>query len=413
MDKIKPTIYENNPVHIHEIKMFDGSIGIVKDTEELKLFKSHDYNYYFNKKSGEFIRWGKGDYTKEPPTKFSKKSIELYQIWSLFWGSEKGDFKDFLRDLETDGSVTNTVPELVDMEISEICHGVKGIGACEFCYKSNVGHKGKNTSFETFKKVFDKLPKSVTQIAFGIGDIDSNPDFKKIVEYTRMNGIIPNVTINGDRMTSEWYDWIVSVMGATAVSVYDKDISYNAVKELTDRGMDQVNIHQMISEQTFERTKEVLNDKLNDSRLSKMGSVVLLSLKLKGRSIQNNFTQLGQEKFNELFGFAIKNNMPIGFDSCSSALSINYVKDHPELSFMNDFIEPCESGAVYSSYINVSGQYNPCSFSEGEGEWKEGIDVVSCNNFMEDVWHNEKTRRFGKEVLKCRECNIGCPIFEI
>ena len=95
-------------------------------------------------------------------------------------------------------------PEIADIEISTICHGIPPVGMdkpvpCKFCYKSNSG-RGENMSLDTFKQIFHKFPRSLTQIAFGIGDIDSNPDLWNIMRYCRDNNyqfIVPNVTVNG------------------------------------------------------------------------------------------------------------------------------------------------------------------------------------------------------------------------
>ena len=38
-------------------------------------------------------------------------------------------------------------------------------------------------TFDEFKIIFDKMPKTLTQIAFGIMDIKTNPDFFKMMEY--------------------------------------------------------------------------------------------------------------------------------------------------------------------------------------------------------------------------------------
>ena len=79
------------------------------------------YNYFFNKKNGYFMRWGK----------------------------QKEDNPDFA-----------PFPEIADMEISTICHGIpneKGIlTPCPFCYKGNTSI-GKNMTLEEFKVVFDKF----------------------------------------------------------------------------------------------------------------------------------------------------------------------------------------------------------------------------------------------------------------
>lgn len=175
------------------------------ENPKAKAFRSENYNFNFNKHSGLFMRWGK---------------------------------------TEDDDPIVG-LPEILDIEVSEICHGVNNV-PCPFCYKSNVGFKGRNMSLETFKKVIDNFfffnsdgvsMTPLTQIALGIGDIDSNPDLKDMILYARERGIIPNITINGDRLTDEWVEFFAKNLGAIAVSIYDKDISYNAIKRLTDASL--------------------------------------------------------------------------------------------------------------------------------------------------------------------------------
>lgn len=268
-------------------------------------------------------------------------------------------------------------------------------------------------TFETFKNIFAKLPPTITQLAAGIGDIDGNPDMWKIFEYCRNKGVIPNVTINGARMTTEYYDNLAKYCGAVAVSVYDKDLTYNAIKELTDRGMNQINIHFMISEETYDKAFEVMMDIQKDERLEKMNAIVFLSLKTKGNA-KNNFTQLSQEKFNELVEYALKNKIRFGFDSCSSRKYFNYLDENKEMSEdfkqkMTQCVEPCES-SVYSSYISVDGNYYPCSFCESIEGWEEGISVLDSEDFLKDIWQNEKTKEFRSKLLGC---NRDCPIYKI
>jgi len=356
-----------------EIKLSNGEIATIVDTDKVKVLKSENYNFLFNKSDGFFARYGK--------------------------------------TAEDDGDLNVSLPEIIDMEISTACHGVGT--PCKFCYKSNTS-KGEYMNFETFKKVFAKLPSSITQLAAGIGDIDSNPDIWKIFEYCRENSVIPNVTINGARMTSEYFDNLATYCGAVAVSVYDKNLTYNAIKELTDRGMKQINIHFMISEQSIYTAYEVINDMQTDSRLSKMNAIVFLSLKQKGNA-KTGFTQLPQDKFNDLCKYAISKKIRFGFDSCSSRKYYNYLDSDDSLTKefkeqMNQCIEPCES-SIYSSYVNVNGDYFPCSFCEGvNDEWKNGLSILECNDFLTDIWNNEKTKNFKKKLLSC---NRDCPIYKI
>ena len=161
--------------------------------EEIRKVRSPGYNYNFSTKTGYFERWGK---TKQDDPDYSPNG-----------------------------------PEIIDCEISTICNQ-----GCKFCYKGNTS-KGENMSLETFKKLFSKFPKDFlpTQIAFGIGSIDSNPDTFPIMQYCRDNGVIPNITINGSGMTPELYDKLVAVCGAVAISlIYDgseKKIKLRKIKK--------------------------------------------------------------------------------------------------------------------------------------------------------------------------------------
>ena len=75
--------------------------------------------------------------------------------------------------------------------------------------------------------------------------------------------------------------------------------------------------------------------------------------------------------------------------------------------------ESCES-AIYSMYIDVKGDFYPCSFSTEVENWKDnGLSVLKCNDFIKDIWFNEKTRKFSEGVIKCRNCKQSCSIFEI
>lgn len=413
---------------ISEIELFNGNIAIIKDTENYKALKSEDYNFFFNKKDGFFVRWGKGQPTNK--TSVTKQETDLYVLWCNIW-KEKFEIKQFIGDLETDANINNGLPELADIEVSTSCHGVSISGKkavpCSFCYKSNHPRKNGdgNMSLETFKKVFEKITQipTIGQIAFGITDIDANPDIWDIFEYTKNNGIVPNVTINGDRMISEYFDNIVKYCGACSVSFYDKDLTYNAIKELTDRGMDQVNIHYMIASETFDNAIKLIDDYKIDPRLNNLNAIVFLSLKPKGKN--NNYTRLSDIKFKELVNYALENECPIGFDSCSQPKFIKSVQERSNFKELEMCAESCES-SCYSFYIN-SGEigengisdpkFYPCSFSEkvkdAPGNWEEGISIINTDNFIKEVWFNNKVRCFHDVTVDNKNKCIACPMYNI
>uniref|UniRef100_A0A6M3KY95 Putative radical SAM superfamily protein n=1 Tax=viral metagenome TaxID=1070528 RepID=A0A6M3KY95_9ZZZZ len=333
----------------------------ISDTLVKKCARSKDYNFDFNKNTGFFARWG--------------------------------------RTLKDDPEFAPS-PEILDIEVSTICHQ-----ACPFCYKSNTTN-GKNMTFDTFKIVLDKMPKTLTQIAIGIGSIDANPDLFKMMDYSRSKGIIPNVTINGERMTGALYDRLAQTCGAVAVSLYDKDTCYNAVKELTDRGMKQVNIHALLSKETYMKCYETLLSRIIDPRLAGLNAVVFLWLKPKGERNQLHQVE-SMKRFQDLIETAMEVGGSFGFDSCSAPMFLRAVKDNPNFEQYKVMAESCESFGLFSGYINTDARYFPCSFAEGVGEWQEGIDVLTCNDFVKDIWNHPLLDKYRKRSLAEIDCN-GC-----
>ena len=171
--------------------------------------------------------------------------------------------------------------------------------------------------------------------------------------------------------------------------------------------MKQVNIHQLVAEETYEQCKEVLHDFNDDKRLKNLNAIVFLSLKSKGA--RNDLRPMTSEKFKTLVHEALSENIPIGFDSCTAWKFMQVVKDHPKRAFFDMVAESCES-TLFSSYVNVKGEFYPCSFAEGCNNIKP-LQVTTCHDFLQDIWEHEQTIAFrerliksGKNELKCRKC---------
>ena len=341
----------------------------VYENEKLKLVKSKDYNYNFNKENGFFVRWG--------------------------------------NRLTEDAEMSKFGPEILDLEISS----GKCMGKCPECYKCNGNVEyTTNMTLEEFKKIFHKVSKNglLTQIAFGICDIGTNPDFFEMMRYAKENGVIPNYTCHGLDMTPEYAKLTAELCGAVAVSVYNKEKSYNAVKMLIDAGVEQVNFHCIAHDKSFDKIKSIIDDINTDDRLKGLKALVLLRYKPKGNGV-GKFNQLTIEQYKEILEYAQEKRVGLGFDSCSAPLYLETIKDDKDFNTKSLYAEPCES-AIFSSYINCKGEFYACSFCEGEGMWKEGLNVLECNDFVEDIWNNDKTEKFRKALLgNCR----NCPMFNL
>lgn len=337
-----------------------------------KILTSKDYHYFFDKQTGFNARWGE---TREEDPKFSPYG-----------------------------------PEIADIEIGTSCDGIQE-KPCDFCYKGNI-LKGKNMSLETFKKVFKRLPRTIQQIAFGIGSINENKELFIILEYCRNNDyqeVIPNITINGAHMNTDYYDRLIELCGAIAVSRYSpQNVCYEAVEELTNRDHKQINIHQLVCQETFNDCLNVIDDIKNDQRLGKLNAIVFLSLKKKGRG--TNYHTLGQKEYNYLVKRCLDSEISFGFDSCSAPKFLESVKDHPKYVDFLEKSEPCES-SLFSIYVNVDGELLPCSFMGGE--WNKPQSLLK-NDFM-SIWQSEELNKFRNDLLLTEDNNICriCPKFEV
>ena len=341
----------------------------------IRSCRTKGYNWDFDTVTGFFSRWGK---TQDDNPSFSPLG-----------------------------------PEILDLEISTICHGTER-GPCRFCYKSNTP-QGKSMSLKQFKTVLNRMPSNLTQIAFGIGDVHGNKELEQILQATRDKSIVPNITINGYNCTDSTYSILRRLVGSCAVSRYDDDVCFNTVRELTDRGLEQVNIHQLLSADTFQECLDLIDRVKTDPRLSKLNALVFLMVKQKGRA--KNIANVSLEQFQELVDKALLNDIPLGFDSCSAPSFLKATIDHPNFKTFAQFIEPCEA-FLFSSYCNVDGEFFPCSFCEGELGWETGIKVDETTDFLKDVWFHPRMLEWREKLLTSSntcECNIkhicrSCPI---
>lgn len=343
----------------------------IVETENWKFMKGDQVNFNFNKNTGFMQRWGK---TLEEDPKFAP------------------------------------CPEILDIEITTICNGPAN-RLCPFCYKSNNAN-GHNMTLAQFQNIIDKMP-FLTQCALGAdAQGTTNPDMFPMMEYARSKGIMPNLTIAD--VTPEIATKLAAVAGAVAVSVYRHagfDVAYDSVKNLTDAGMKQVNLHYMISGRTIEDAYKVINSMKTDERLANVNAIVFLGLKQKGRGVKHDYVT--QEQYRDLVQHCIDNDVPFGFDSCSAASFLDSVKDTDNYAKFKELSEDCES-TLFSSYINEKGEFFPCSFTENwvEGGWEhgKGINVLEADNFITDVWNHPRVVEFRNALIAnvdengCRNC---------
>jgi MoaA/NifB/PqqE/SkfB family radical SAM enzyme len=330
-----------------------------------KIFRNENYELFFNTMSGfEILRGVNG---KEDP----------------FW-------------LE--------LPSLLDIGIMGTCYH-----NCPFCYQGHI--KEPNMTFENYKWIINQVKHHTNQVALGgRGDPNKHKDFRKIVEYSRNSGVVPNYTTSGIDLTDEEVE-TSKLCGAIAVSDYEKPFTYQALKMFMDAGI-KTNIHQIFSSGTFTKSMKIIygyspwqsqkREKVDTERLN---AVVFLLFKPQGEG-KNIPAFIPSEYQLKTFSEMVlkgKAKFKIGMDSCLVNHLIRYATptDGQMMS-----LDTCE-GARMSAYISPDLKMMPCSFSR-----KSSGVQLSNKKSISNVWENSRIFKSFRSKLKRKPDK--CPInFEV
>lgn len=294
-------------------------------------------------------------------------------------------------------------PELIDIGIMGHCSNRT---TCRenhiLCYQDYF--KKNDMSFEDYHKIIDESKGKTFQVALGgRGDPNKHKDFIKILEYTRNNDIVPNLTTSGFNITSSEIDAIIKYCGAVAVSCYSKiingvesNVEFENVVNYFTKGII-TNIHYVISKYTIDDAIIRLETNMFPKGIN---SVVFLLYKPVGAA--KEFTSeciIEKDKLDKFFDLLINRSHPfkVGFDSCFSII----VKEYYDNNKFLECIQPCESGR-FSCYISSDMKMYPCSFAQQKA-FECDLNCMS----IKDAWFDEKLKSFVK-LNKCN--NLLCPL---
>jgi MoaA/NifB/PqqE/SkfB family radical SAM enzyme len=295
------------------------------------------------------------------------------------------------------------LPSLIDVGIMGTC-----VHSCPFCYQGRK--KEPNMKLGHFMSIIDQVKHHTNQIALGgRGDPNKHPQFKEIVEYCRKNNVVPNYTTSGIDLTDDEIE-ISKLCGAVAVSDYEKDYTYDALKRFMDAGI-KTNIHQIFHRGTFEKCSQIVDGfnvwlvhadgpKKSLVDIERLNAVIFLLFKPQGsgRAMLDcvpttyHLSTFAEKVFNP------KCKFKIGMDSCMVNQVLNFTKP-AELQRMS--IDTCEAGRM-SAYITPDMKFKPCSFEKN----KDSIDLLETS--IEKAWTDGEIFQRYRQQLKV----VGnmCPI---
>lgn len=118
--------------------------------------------------------------------------------------------------------VKSTVPELVDLKVTNYC-----AGGCEFCYQSST-KAGRHADLNNIKTILKSLgDQGVFEVAIGGGEPTHYPHLAEVITYAAKQNIVPN-------FTTFFVDWLQNVPLVAAVQshVGAIGVSVHSVKDL-------------------------------------------------------------------------------------------------------------------------------------------------------------------------------------
>ncbi len=289
-------------------------------------------------------------------------------------------------------------PSLMDIGIMGHCKN-----NCEICYQGNTDKP--NMKLEDFKRIIDESKDYITQVALGgKGDPNLHENFKEILEYCKLNNVVPNYTTSGNGLTEEHIKITKKYCGAVAVSAYNKDFTFKALNMFINSGV-KTNIHYVLSKTSMIRAINILGgiDVWNKQfNIDKLNAIIFLLFKPQGNGANHRDLQVtdrGIKLFREELK-RYKTHFKVGLDSCLVCRISEVCHDFTQEEL--ECLDTCE-GARMSCYITPDMKFMPCSFAN-----HDEIGVPINGYPIKYIWENSNVFNYFRDKLK--ENPNKCPL---
>jgi hypothetical protein len=288
-------------------------------------------------------------------------------------------------------------PSMIDIGIMGHCSN-----NCKICYQGDINIP--NMRLDDFKTIIDQCKDHINQVALGgKGDPNKHENFEEILQYCRVNNVVPNYTTSGNGLTDEEVHISKIWSGACAVSMYNQDYTYEALNKFIDKKV-KTNIHYVLSTETFDDAIKILNGEdiwKKKFPIDKLNAVVFLLFKPQGCGADKKYLCLSSEQIKQFSDLLLKPKcvFKVGCDSCL----INKVTQVRELTDSEKVcVDTCE-GSRMSCYISPDMRFMPCSFGD---KYRYGTPITK-ENTIQKIWNYGLPFQVFRDVLK--DNPTSCP----
>lgn len=323
-----------------------------------------------------------------------------YSFWEMFNENNGTLIRSDVKGTKMDPYM-RSFPELIDIGVMGHCiSGEKGL--CKMagidCYQKGDETFHENMSLDDYKRIIDEASGKTFQVALGgAGDPNKHENFREMLCYTRLKGIVPNLTTSGYGLTEEETNLIGTYCGAVAVSFYSRllgeresnEITINAIKMF--QGKITTNIHYVISRDSI---SEAIYRLENEMWPEGINAIIFLLYKPVGHGVKEKAI-LPRDALERFIDAALskKHKYAVGFDTCFTPVLFDYM-NYIEINS----IDSCEA-ARFSMYIDSMLNAYPCSFDNQ----KKQYCVSMRDKTIAEVWNSDIFKRF--RSVRCRASN--------
>lgn len=348
-----------------------------------------------------------------------REVYNMFWVYPLWWNRRWASF--LLNNLFPKLGV-DLFPPFLEIEPTTICSL-----RCVCCEHTYWKEPSKNMNFQQFKKIFDDFGKPKWLGLTGIGSSYLNPDYHRMLRYSKSKGTIIEVFdhfthFKNDEQIKELIEigpdfQFVSTYGASkksfekvcAGSDFDKIIknikTFVRLKKQMRKRFPILNFHYII---TSESKNEIL-DFLDfvHSLNTEVGEILVTPMLHSFKEAEKYAVEIDKEYVEKVKNRAKLYKIPITINMCAKQEAEGLAKK-PDIKNCKEYIMP---------FIFVTGHVTPCC-GQNEANAREWQKKLSLGNVLEkpfkDIWYSEKYKKMRALIRKNQcpaECRL-CPAYE-